>query len=369
MKIRFIFILLFPGLLIAQAGQPTSKKSVQKSVIQPQRLESTAKSSEPAMMQAESDELNSLEKTAKQPEYWLNEYISQRNDFTASEGHLTQAEEKQLSALVNEAEQSIAASFELNYMKLRQNRNKSGAGEFLREAVKKGGLTHPLLLPEMAWIAERNNDMMARNRALEAYQAAGQVSQGQTIIAKMSATIAGTDALIITNGEFDTYPIWLNTPNAHVISLAMLDDKVWLQRSLNAWDPSLKANSINDANDLMRMLRNKASKPVYVSLSLRPDLLNQYAQSLFPIGPLARLQKNESDVTAQLKAFYLKASFEKDILNIPSTDSYVRATANLLPGLVTLYRSGEQITQDERAKVKALIALVSSKSGKKITYE
>jgi hypothetical protein len=47
----------------------------------------------------------------------------------------------------------------------------------------------------------------------------------------------------------------------------------------------------------------------------------------------------------------------------------VRATANLLPGLVTLYRSGEQITQDERAKVKALIALVSSKSGKKITYE
>jgi hypothetical protein len=369
MKIRFIYILLFPGLLIAQAGQPTSKKSVQKSVIQPQRLESTAKSREPAMMQAESDESNSLEKTVKQPEYWFNEYTSQRNDFTASEGHLTQAEEMQLSALVNEAEQSIAASFELNYMKLRQNRNKSGAGEFLREAVKKGGLTHPLLLPEMAWIAERNNDMMARNRALEAYQAAGQVSQGQTIIAKMSATIAGTDALIITNGEFDTYPIWLNAPNAHVISLAMLDDKAWLRRSLNAWDPSLMVNTINDANDLMRILRNKASKPVYVSLSLRPDLLNQYAQSLFPIGPLARLQKNESDVTAQLKAFYLKASFEKDILNIPSTDSYVRATANLLPGLVTLYRSGEQITQDERAKVKALIALVSSKSGKKITYE
>ena len=369
MKIRFIYILLFPGLLIAQAGQPTSKRSGQKAVVQQQRLESTEKSREPAMMQAESDEVNSLGKTAKQPEYWLNEYTSRRNSFTASEGHLTQAEEMQLSALVNEAEQSIAASFELNYMKLRQNRNKSVAGEFLREAVKKGGLTHPLLLPEMAWIAERNNDMMARNRALEAYQAAGQVSQGQTIIAKMSATIAGTDALIITNGEFDTYPIWLNTPNAHVISLAMLDDKAWLRRSLNAWDPSLMVNTINDANDLMRILRNKASKPVYVSLSLRPDLLNQYAQSLFPIGPLARLQKNESDVTAQLKAFYLKASFEKDILNIPSTDSYVRATANLLPGLVTLYRSGEQITQDERAKVKALIALVSSKSGKKITYE
>ncbi|MFN5370186.1 MAG: hypothetical protein ACK5B6_01875, partial [Bacteroidia bacterium] len=362
-------ILLFPGLLIAQAGQPTSKKSVQKSVIQPQRLESTAKSREPAMMQAESDEANSLEKTVKQPEYWLNAYTSQRNDFTASEGHLTQAEEMQLSALVNEAEQSIAASFELNYMKLRQNRNKSVAGEFLREAVKKGGLTHPLLLPEMAWIAERNNDMMARNRALEAYQAAGQISQGQTIIAKMSATIAGTDALIITNGEFDTYPLWLSAPNARVISLAMLEDKVWLRRSLNAWDPSLKVNSINDANDLMRLLSNKTSKPVYVSLSLRPDLLNAFSQSLFPIGPLALLQKNESDLTAQLRAFYLSASFEKDFLNIPSSDSYVRVTANLLPGLVTLYRSGERISQEERAKVKALIALVSSKSGKKITYE
>jgi hypothetical protein len=369
MKIRFIYILLFPGLLIAQAGQPTSKKSVQKSVVQPQRLESTAKSREPAMMQAESDEANSLEKTVKQPEYWLNAYTSQRNDFTASEGHLTQAEEMQLSALVNEAEQSIAASFELNYMKLRQNRNKSVAGEFLREAVKKGGLTHPLLLPEMAWIAERNNDMMSRNRALEAYQAAGQISQGQTIIAKMSATIAGTDALIITNGEFDTYPLWLSAPNARVISLAMLEDKVWLRRSLNAWDPSLKVNSINDANDLMRLLSNKTSKPVYVSLSLRPDLLNAFSQSLFPIGPLALLQKNESDLTAQLKAFYLGNSFEKDLLNIPSTDSYARVAANLLPGLVTLYRSGERITQEERAKLKALIALVSSKSGKKITYE
>ena len=321
------------------------------------------------MMQAESDEVNSLEKTAKLPETWLNEYTIQRNGFTASEGHLTQAEETQLNALVNEAERSIAASFELNYMKLRQNRNKSVAGEFLREAVKKGGLTHPLLLPEMAWIAERNNDMASRNRSLEAYQTTGQISQGQTIIAKMSASIAGTEALIITNGEFDTYPLWLSAPNAHVISLSMLEDKVWLQQRLNAWDPSLKFKSINNASDLMRLLREKGNKPVYVSLSLRPDLLNAYSQSLFPIGPLARLQKTESDLTAQLKSFYLSPSFEKDILNIPSTDSYARVAANLLPGLVALYRSGDRISPEERSRVKALIALVSSKSGKKITYE
>jgi len=368
MRILLLYILLIPALLAAQSGQPSQKKSSSKSVVQPQRLESKEMNSEPAMMQA-SDEIDAFSSVSKQPSFWLNEYTSKRNNFTASEGFLSKAEDTQLNALVSEAEQSISGSFEVNYMQLRQNRNKSIAGELLKEAVKKGGLNNPLLLPEMAWIAERSNDKSARSRALDAYQAAGQMSAAQALLSKMSITAAGNGALIITNGEFDTYPLWHVSPDAHVISLAMLEDRVWLKRKLGEWDPSFNANSIENANDLLKQLRDKSSKPAYVSLSLRPDLLNRYAESLFPVGPLARLSKTELDLTNQLKALYLSASFEKEIANISANDSYARAAANLLPGLVTLYRAGNRLTAEERVKVKALIALVSSKSGKKITYE
>jgi hypothetical protein len=368
MRILLFHILLFPSLLVAQAGQPSGKRSTSKSAIQPQRLESNEMKPEPAMMQA-SDEAAEFSSVSKQPSIWLNEYTAQRNNFTATEGFLSKAEDTQLNALVSEAEQSISGSFEMSYMQLRQNRNKAIAGELLKEAVKKGGLSNNLLLPEMAWIAERSGDKAARSRALDAYKSAGQISTAQTILSKMSITAAGNGALIITNGEFDSYPLWHVAPDAHVVSLAMLEDKAWLKRKLGEWDPSFNANSIENANDLLKQLRDKSSKPVYVSLSLRPDLLNRYAESLFPLGPLARLLKTEVDLTNQLKAFYLSTTFETELLGISSTDSYARAAANLLPGLVTLYRSGNRLTAEERVKVKALIALVSSKSGKKIAYE
>ncbi len=364
MKLHCIFFLLIPGLIAAQSAQPASKKAWQNSIVQPLRVEGDNK-----VPQKEDVDFSLAEASQKQPGFWLNNYTNQRNAFTNSDGFLNEAEVKQLNQMVSEAEQAIPASFELYYMQVRQHRNKAASATFLEQAALKGGLTHPLLLPEIAWIAERNNDKAARNKAIQAYDVAGQISLAQATIASMSTNIAGSRALLITNGEFDTYPLWSAASNAHVISLAMLEDKEWLMRTLRAWDPSLKVNKINNANELLRFLTENARLPVYVSLSLRPDLLKAFANSLFPIGPLAKLQKEQVDLTSQLKGFYLKPAFEQELLKISKADGYASVLANLLPGLVALYHSGNALSAQEKSKVKALIALVSSISGKKIAYE
>jgi hypothetical protein len=368
MKILCVFILSLPGLLLAQAAQPSSAKARNNSLIQPARVESDYRSPQSAS-ESKNETGSAFDSHQKQPESWLNEYTARRNSFTISEGYISEAENKNLNNLVNEAKKSIPESFEFQYIQLRQNRNTAESAELIKQAVKAGGLAHPLLLPEMAWLAERNSDKIARNKSIEAYAAAGQISKAQASMAEMSAQIAGNNALIITNGEFDTYPLWLKAPNTKVISLAMLEDRVWLMRCLNEWDPSLNVSSIKDANTLLRTLRDKARFPVFVSLSLRPDLLTRYSASLFPIGPLARLNDTSIDLSSQLIAFYLNPSFEKEIVKISATDSYAKATANLLPGLVILYRLEQKLSADQRIKVKALIALVSNISGKKIAYE
>ena len=340
-------------------GQKPVQKKKESSVAKPTQSRAQAESLDeaPAVQESDNVELNSVGSSSTQylqdPVYWFNSYTDKRNTSLSDDGVLSNKEQEQLGVIIASSKAYISNSFEFNYINVRHKRNKAEAGKYLQEAIKSGGFSNSLLLPEIAWVSERLGDVSKRNLALIEYDKQGNLSAIQKKMAFWSLNLVEPGSLIITNGEFDTYPLWLQQEKkgVYIVSLSMIEDKEWLSKTLKKWNPTLSIpKEINNARSLIDLLLKQTNKPVYLSLSLRSDLLSSYTKSLHPIGPLAMLTSTTWNSTNALASFYLDATF-KQFLNseISQNDPFVKLISNLLPGIYLL-KSQLQATNDPREK-------------------
>jgi hypothetical protein len=350
------------------------KKKVETTKVATSKEESESNDNVPAVQENENVELNyaspSSSKYLQDPVHWLNSYTDKRNASLSDDGVLSNKEKEQLSVIIAASKGYISNSFEFNYINVRHNRNKAEAGKYLQEAIKSGGLSNSLLLPEMAWISERLGDVSKRNLALAEYDKQGNLSSVQKKMALWSLNVVESGSLIVTNGEFDTYPIWLQQENksVYIVSLSMIEDYEWLSKTLKKWNPSLSIpKEINNARSLIDLLQKQNNKPVYLSLSIRSDLLSSYTKNLHPIGPLAKLTSSTWNSTNALTSFYFDASFQQFLNSgISKNDPFVNLISNLLPGIYLL-KTQLQATNDPREKkAEEIYQQIKSITGKSI---
>jgi hypothetical protein len=360
--------------------QIEGQKSIQKTKkSEPSKLatskeESKSNDDAPAVQENENLELNNVgsssSKYLQDPVHWFNSYTDKRNASLSDDGVLSNKEQEQLGVIIAESKGYISNSFEFNYINVRHNRNKAEAGKYLQEAINSGGFSNSLLLPEIAWISERLGDVSNRNLALSQYEKQGFISAVQNEMALWSLNIAESGSLIVTNGEFDTYPLWLQQQkkSVFIVSLAMLEDSEWLSRTLKSWNPSLSIpKNLNNPRSFIDFLLKQNTKPVYLSLSIRSEILASYTKNLHPIGPLARLTSNSWNSTDALSAFYFNASFQKFLNSeISKNDPFVKLISNLLPGIYML-KSQLLATNDPREKkAEEIYQQIKSITGKSI---
>lgn len=357
-------------------GQQSTQRKINKAAPQPASTKFKSESSDdaPAVQENENLELNNVgsssSKYLQDPVYWFNNYTEQRNKLLSDDGVISKKEQEQLGSIITESQTYISNSFEFNYINVRQNRNKSEAGKYLQEAIKSGGFSNSLLLPEIAWISERLGDASKRNLALTEYDKQGNLTAVQKAMALWSLNVVESGSLIVTNGEFDTYPLWLQQEkkSVYIVSLSMIEDYEWLSKTLKKWNPSLSIpKELNNARSIIDLLLKQNTKPIYLSLSIRSDLLSSYTKNLHPIGPLAKLTSTTWNSTNALSSFYFDASF-KQFLNseISQNDPFVKLISNLLPGIYLL-KSQLQATNDPREKkAEEIYQQIKSITGKSI---
>lgn len=357
-------------------GQKPAQKKKENSAAKPTQSRAKAESMSDAPAVQESEQLNeSLEKSAsnsylQDPVHWFNSYTNKRNSYLSDDGVISKKEQEELGVVISESKSYIFNSFEFNYINLRQNRNNSEAGKHLQEAIKTGGMSNSLLLPEIAWIAERLGDVSKRNQALAQYESQGNLSGVQKEMAIWSINIVEPGSLIITNGEFDTYPLWLQQQkkNVHIVSLGMLEDADWLSKTLKSWNSGITVpKNINSARVLIDFLLKQSAKPVYLSLSIRSGILSSYSSNLNPIGPLARLSSTSWNSTTALASFYLDASFQQYLKSgLNSNDPFLPSLANLLPGAFLLKTQLKAVNDPRASKAEEIYQQLKSITGKSI---
>ena len=304
----------------------------------------------------------------KQPEYWYNTYIDSRNSFLRNDGKIDLKEEKALENIVSESIKNAPGNFYCNYILLRQNRNEASADIYM-SLLEKQNLQPGLIAAEKAWMAERANNKELRDKAMADYYYEGMMSPVQIKMAEWMLDAAEDGSVIITNGEFDTYPLWYKGGNKTVciISFSMMEDKTWLKNKLHQWDPSLNvAGNIPDRSSLIDLLL-KSKKPVYMSWSVGAEFLKKYTSDLFPVGPLVRVSKIPVNNIAALEKFYhnkdLPLSLEK-FKQVKNSDPFIQTLSNLYPGLGILKKRMEtmDLFHDQVSVIEDLLNNLTGKS-------
>jgi len=357
-------------------GQPSVQKKKKSEATKLATSKEVSKSNDdaPAVQENENLELDkvssSSSKYLQDPVHWFNSYTDKRNTSLSDDGVLSKKEQEQLGLIIAESKAYISNSFEFNYINVRHNRNKVEAGKYLQEAIKSGGFSNPLLLPEIAWISERMGDFSNRNLALSQYEKQGNISAVQKEMALWSLNIVESGSLIVTNGEFDTYPLWLEQQkkSVFIVSLAMLEDTEWLTRTLKSWNPSLSIpKDLNNPRAFIDFLLKQNTKPVYLSLSIRSEILASYTKNLHPIGPLARLTSNSWNSTDALSTFYFNASFQQFLKSgISQNDPFKKLISNLLPGIYMLKSQLQAMNDPREKKAEEIYQQIKSITGKSI---
>lgn len=284
---------------------------------------------------------------------WLNEYQSKRNTFLVNDGKLSSSEKAELQSIISESKKTINGSFTYVYMQLRESRNKPESKQYLETAIKlEPG--NELLLTEIAWQAERRNDAKTREKAVSALEKTGRISALQIKFAEWIISSTPSNALIVSHGENDTYPLWKASKSNHVIiSLAMLEDLSWLNSTIAKWDKSIQFKEIpSESQFLERILQSQKSS--YLLWTLRPELLKPFENKLFPVGPSMELCHSSQNNLIKLKQFYFTDSVRKYILSDSwRSDPYAPLLGNLIPGIRMLLVSSV-ISDSERRILKQM---------------
>jgi hypothetical protein len=338
---------LLPMILWGQAQQetPSNKEKVQAIRIQKSIPEKSKKKSDAMPESSKEEESRISFKDAQMGQemqseiYWYNAYQTLRNSSLSDDGYIDSREQSEINSMIETSGKVIQGTFSWNYMQLRNNRNNATAQSYFINAANLEP-TNTLLPAEAAWLAERNGNLELRNKAIQSIKNNGTISAFQSVYTNWMLDVIPEGSLIVTNGEFDTYPIWekQNTKKFYVVSLAMIQDAAWLNRTLHNWDKSIQCKGNSESDFIIALL--KSNKPVFFSFTIRQELLTKYQSYLFPVGPLCKFSKKPTDNIQELKQFYLN----KSLLNYFAksnwkNDKYASIARNLLPGIIILEQS------------------------------
>lgn len=297
-------------------------------------------------------------------EAWFNRYQTKRNAFIVNDGKISASEKSALEKLISDSKASINGTFAYTYMQLRETRNQPESLHLLKQAIAIDP-NNSLLAAETAWIAERTGDKELLKKSLNTYRSSGYITNVQMKFASWMLEAIPQNGLIITNGENDTYSLWLsNTSNKLIISLAMLEDLAWLNKTIAKWDAGIQFKKSPSEQEFLNRIA-KSKKPCYLAWTVHPNLLAPYASQLFPIGPLLQVNDQSNDNIVRLRNFYLKEEVKDYLISSQwKNDTYAVLLANLIPGIQLLIQQ-TQISDSQRKVLQEMLSNISvnSKNG------
>ncbi|MEL6591398.1 MAG: hypothetical protein AAFQ68_15015 [Bacteroidota bacterium] len=190
------------------------------------------------------------------------------------------------------------------------------------------------------------------------------------------------NAVIFTNGDNDTYPLWLLQDamdvrtDVMVINCSLSFENAYLNRLL-------KHNGIPEFNkkidtkeafesyhsELRAHLLNQSNRPVYYALTVNPQTYEEIREKLYVVGLASQYSEKRFD-NSRVLAENFEEKFRMEYLRLnlshygPSSVEADFAQAYLMP-LLSLHRYyREEAEMNKAASLKTLIVQIASKTGR-----
>lgn len=190
------------------------------------------------------------------------------------------------------------------------------------------------------------------------------------------------DAILLTNGDNDTYPAWMLQQvegvrtDVKVINFNLLRDKEYFKNTLAACGIKTpftsNSGSIEGHIDLMQIVDHifqYASRPVYVNVTVPKRIRENYKDALYTVGLAFKYSEHsfnnmeilKDNVENKFLTDYLKVSFSND----KSVSVLNSMNVNYLPAFISLYKHYLKGNEKYKAKnIREVIESISAASGR-----
>lgn len=322
-------------------------------------------------------------------EAWLYYYTANRmaRMFHPEEWEKTKGEYfREPNDIVSEAEKSIPGTFEYNYIKVYNNKKWDDEHEKLLFHTLSLGPDRPEIYDELIRHYEIKRDTVNSRIFNGKWYKSGDVSPGvlnwnYNVLASLEK-----DAILFTNGDNDTYPVWMLQYVKNFrkdvlvlnINLMMVDEyrnALFEQNSIKPFtvDFSKYKEEKNPLPGVMtelikHVVNNSQNRPVYFALTLNSELYRNISEKVYMTGLAFKYSDNDFDNMAVLiKNYehnwlldYLIEDFTEDI----SVTVVHQININYLPVFAKLYEHFLISGNDSKTKKIKSLALHVAEKGK-----
>ena len=252
----------------------------------------------------ETSDWEKLARSTGSADAWMQFYLLRRLELIKNKNKMLAAnDEEALSRIYNDARTYLGNGLEANWMLYLENYMQNEGFEYLEEAYSEGG-SQLALLPDVAGMYLVKNNTTGIKKVLKELQLAGYYDQALMIYAKNTLKCLPANAILITSGSTDTWPILIQQQLNGIrqdVSVIYIDGLLHqpyrekIAKEIGNSDKILNGLSLKDC--ALILVKNTSKKRVYFALTL-PENFHSDSQSDFEIDGLSLFYSGSKNGTA-----------------------------------------------------------------------
>jgi hypothetical protein len=295
---------------------------------------------------------------------WYDFYLDQYNAAVRNlEKEISSARRSELTDVLNEMKNYHSNTYEYNLLMYIDGQHNKGRYNYLKKAWEIDP-TRKEALPYLAAYNELIGDLTERNKFSKSI--ATSTLYGKVVYAWHRDLLAPLEknAVLITQGDEDTYPGWALQANegfrtdVKIVYLDLLQDAEYRKRL--ATELGITSLPAEGTDDQIRALCNITARPVYVSTTVRKDVLKEMEGKTLVLSGLAFKVGGSQD--EMLNQFWQKAD-KRAIKDYWGTSVENQMKKNYLPALIRLYAIFTIQGESDKAKeVKETALAIAAKN-------
>lgn len=273
--------------------------------------------------------------------HWFNYYMIVRQyQLQSNKGIISNEGEKSLTEIAAKMDSSIKQkSFETYMVYYFEAPTYEKATQYLTDAEKISP-QHPIILPELVKYNHHTGNYAQRNLLLQKLPQIAPKT-GLYALSKAMADNLPDSSCVITNGEYDTYALWLAAINAgkHITVYSLKFEGI---------EKGHANNTTPNASALQKVLTSiPKNKNVYISLTVNPDYYSSILPQLYNMGVCYQYSTSAVDNITFLNNTLVE---KQPVSPYPTTGTEV--LKNLMPGYIVLYRHYKTTDTTKAAQTK-----------------